>query len=115
VLDVVALADAWNGWGGTPDEYASFGRRVLDVAPDVMLTWAGLICTDADDDAARTKAVARNAGPNVLVGGPERLAEQLAAYAAVGAKWAVVAPLDASNVDNAHRLGDVAAVLSAVE
>ncbi|HEX5096919.1 MAG TPA: LLM class flavin-dependent oxidoreductase [Acidimicrobiia bacterium] len=108
VLDVVALADGWNGWGGTPADYARFGRRVLDVAPDVMLTWGGLICLDADDDAARTKATARNASPNVLVGGPARLAAQLAAYGAAGAQWAVVAPLDASNAANAHRLGEVA-------
>jgi alkanesulfonate monooxygenase SsuD/methylene tetrahydromethanopterin reductase-like flavin-dependent oxidoreductase (luciferase family) len=113
VLDVVALADGWNGWGGTPDEYARIGRRVHDIAPDVMLTWGGLVCLDADDDGANAKAAARGAGPNVLVGGPARLAAQLAAYAAAGAQWAVVAPLDASNVDNAHRLGDVAALIRA--
>jgi alkanesulfonate monooxygenase SsuD/methylene tetrahydromethanopterin reductase-like flavin-dependent oxidoreductase (luciferase family) len=114
VLDVVALADAWNGWGGTPAEFAQYGQRVHDVAPDVHLTWGGLVVLDADDDSARAKAAARGAGPNVLVGGPETLARRLAAYAAAGAQWAVVGPVDASNVENAHRLGDVVALVGAL-
>jgi alkanesulfonate monooxygenase SsuD/methylene tetrahydromethanopterin reductase-like flavin-dependent oxidoreductase (luciferase family) len=41
-----------------------------------------------------------------LWGGPERVAEGLAAYGEAGAAWVVVGPLDSGNPDNARVLGE---------
>ena len=86
VREVVAIADGWNGWGGTPDDLRRDADLVREVAPDAGITWGGLIITGDDEGSARAKAAARTIGSGVLVGGPARIAEQFGEYVAVRAR-----------------------------
>jgi hypothetical protein len=49
----------------------------------------------------------------VFAGGPEQVAELLRRYGAAGAEWAILGPIDSSNTDNAHILGELLAPLVA--
>jgi alkanesulfonate monooxygenase SsuD/methylene tetrahydromethanopterin reductase-like flavin-dependent oxidoreductase (luciferase family) len=111
VRETVALADGWNGWGGTPDAFAKNAALVREVAPDAALTWGGLVLVGRDDDHAAAKAQGRKIGPDVIVGGPARVAERLREFGRAGVEWAVVAPVDSSDPDNAEILGDRVAPL----
>jgi alkanesulfonate monooxygenase SsuD/methylene tetrahydromethanopterin reductase-like flavin-dependent oxidoreductase (luciferase family) len=113
VREIVALADGWNRWGGTPDQFEAAAALVRAVAPNAVLTWGGLILLGQDDEHAAEKARGRNLGPDVIVGGPARVADQLHAFARAGAEWIVVAPVDASDPENADLLaGGVAPLLA---
>src|SRR2546428_696889 len=62
VREIVALADGWNQWGGSPEALAAEVELVREVAPDATITWGGLTLTGADDAAALAKAEARSVG-----------------------------------------------------
>jgi alkanesulfonate monooxygenase SsuD/methylene tetrahydromethanopterin reductase-like flavin-dependent oxidoreductase (luciferase family) len=111
VRETVALADGWNGWGGTPDTFATNAALVREVAPDATVTWGGLALVGRDDDHAAAKVDGRKLGPDVIVGGPERVAGGLRAFGRAGAEWAVVAPIDSSDPENADLLGERVAPL----
>jgi alkanesulfonate monooxygenase SsuD/methylene tetrahydromethanopterin reductase-like flavin-dependent oxidoreductase (luciferase family) len=111
VREVVALADGWNGWGGTPDQLSAEIQLVREIAPQATITWGGLILTGDDDAAARAKAQPRTLPDDVLVGGPARLAGQLANFVDRGAEWIILGPIDASSVHNAAHLGEVRELL----
>ena len=91
VREVVAVADGWNAWGATPDQFAVAAGIVREVAPEAELTWGGL------------------ARP--LEEGVAALAERLQPIAALGASWIILAPIDSSNPENAPVLADVRARL----
>jgi alkanesulfonate monooxygenase SsuD/methylene tetrahydromethanopterin reductase-like flavin-dependent oxidoreductase (luciferase family) len=112
VREIVALADGWNRWGGTPDRFADEVELVREVAPGATITWGGLVLTGADDAVAEEKAATRKISADTLIGGPARLAAQLDAYAARGAEWVVVGPVDPTNPDNAEHLGEVRRLLN---
>lgn len=109
-----AGADGWNGWGG---DAAGFARRVAEVReaaeragrdPDgIACSWGGLAVVGADDSDAKGK-VDRLGGerPHLVWGGPNRVAEALRVYAAAGAEWVILGPLDSSDPDNAALLGE---------
>ena len=63
VREIVAIADGWNGWGGTPERFAADAELVREVAPDATLTWGGLVLTGDDDAAARGEGRARVRSP----------------------------------------------------
>ncbi len=111
VREIVALADGWNGWGGGPEQFSADVALVREVAPDATITWGGLVLTGDDEAAARAKAETRAVASDVLVGGPARLAEGLREFAARGAEWVIVGPLDSSDPDNAAPLGEVRRLL----
>jgi alkanesulfonate monooxygenase SsuD/methylene tetrahydromethanopterin reductase-like flavin-dependent oxidoreductase (luciferase family) len=108
-------ADGWNGWGG---DAAGYALRVAEVREEaeragrpptaVECTWGGLAVIGADEAEAKAK-LDRLGGerPGLLWGGPERVAETLAAYGEAGATWVIVGPLDSANPDNAGILGQV--------
>jgi len=100
-------ADGWNWWGGKPDAFAAHVAEVRAAArrSPFESSWGGLVVLDADDDAAAAKAKRLDAPPFALVGGPASIAGHLATYAAAGADWVIVAPVDASDPENARRLG----------
>ena len=52
VREIVALADGWNRWGGTPERFADEVELVREVAPEATITWGGLVLT-GDDEARR--------------------------------------------------------------
>jgi alkanesulfonate monooxygenase SsuD/methylene tetrahydromethanopterin reductase-like flavin-dependent oxidoreductase (luciferase family) len=111
VREIVARADAWNTWGGTPERFAADAALVREVAPHAMTTWGGLALLGRDDDNAAEKQRGRSLSADVVAGGPERVARRLRAFAAHGAEWAIVAPIDASDPANAEHLAEVAARL----
>jgi alkanesulfonate monooxygenase SsuD/methylene tetrahydromethanopterin reductase-like flavin-dependent oxidoreductase (luciferase family) len=113
VRAIVALADGWNAWGGSPAELARSERLVREIAPAATITWGGLVLTGDDDEAASKKAASRSLAPDVLVGGPARLADGFAEYVARGAEWVIAGPIDSSDPHNAALLGEVRARLNA--
>ena len=112
VREVVAVADGWNVWGTSPAELARELALVREVAPGATVTWGGLVLTGDTDAAATAKADARTLAPGVLVGGPARLAEQLRAYAELGAEWVIAGPIDSSDPNNADALGEARILLN---
>ena len=111
VREVVAVADGWNRWGGTPQRFAAEVALVLDVAPQATITWSGLVLTGADDAAAYAKAEKRTVPDDAIVGGPARVAEQLAVFVEQGAEWLILGPIDSSDPTNAENLAEVRTLL----
>ncbi|MGH8976602.1 MAG: LLM class flavin-dependent oxidoreductase [Acidimicrobiia bacterium] len=106
VREVVALADGWNSWGGTPDRVESRAGLVRAVAPDAELTWGGLALLGRDAAHAASKAERRGLNDDVVAGGPDRVAARLSEYAAIGISWAIMGPLDSTDPENATILGE---------
>lgn len=108
-----ARADGWNVWGG---DVAAFARRVATVRKEVeqagrdpgafVCSWDGLALIGATEAEAEVKRERFGDREGLVWGGPERVAEAVAAYAAVGAAWVVLAPIDSSNPENAAVLGE---------
>jgi alkanesulfonate monooxygenase SsuD/methylene tetrahydromethanopterin reductase-like flavin-dependent oxidoreductase (luciferase family) len=105
-------ADGWNFWGGDPGRFTSQAADVRKLAeeagrdPDVVTcSWGGLVLIGATEAEAKAKVERFGDRPGLVWGGPERVAEQLAAYAAAGAAWVVAGPIDSSDPDNAAVLG----------
>ncbi|MGZ4753653.1 MAG: LLM class flavin-dependent oxidoreductase [Acidimicrobiia bacterium] len=108
-----AGADGWNRWGGTPEIYAREADEIrrlverLGRAPSLFTSsWGGLVLLGRTEQEAEAKRARFSPGPNVLVGGPERVAERLREYLAAGARWLMIGPVDSSDPDNASILGD---------
>jgi alkanesulfonate monooxygenase SsuD/methylene tetrahydromethanopterin reductase-like flavin-dependent oxidoreductase (luciferase family) len=106
-------ADGWNRWGVSAETFACelgevrrlverLGRAPAAFAP----SWGGLILLGEDEQAASEKRRRFNPGPQVLVGGPERVADGLRDYLAAGARWLTVGPVDSSDPANAAVLGE---------
>jgi alkanesulfonate monooxygenase SsuD/methylene tetrahydromethanopterin reductase-like flavin-dependent oxidoreductase (luciferase family) len=112
VREIVTIADGWNRWGGTPERFAKEVELVREVAPKATITWGGLVLTGDDEAAARAKAATRTVADDALVGGPERIAEQLHEFVERGAEWVIGGPIDSSNPENATALGDVRRLLN---
>ena len=113
VREVVAVADGWNGWGGSPHDLARDAALIREIAPAAMITWGGLVLMGETDEAASAKAASRSLSADVLIGGPERLAEQFGDYVARGAEWVIAGPIDSSDPANAALLGEVRTRLNA--
>jgi alkanesulfonate monooxygenase SsuD/methylene tetrahydromethanopterin reductase-like flavin-dependent oxidoreductase (luciferase family) len=92
VREIVAVADGWNSWGTTPEQFAEQGALVRGVAPGAELTWGGL------------------ARP--IEEGASALTDRLRPYADAGATWIVVGPIDASDPAHAPVLAEVRAGLN---
>jgi len=106
-------ADGWNFWGADLERFRAHAADVRALADRTPFTisWGGLVVLAADDDAAEEKARRLGAAPDVIVGGPARVAAELVAYVDAGAEWLVVAPVDSSDPANAVLVGDVVAPL----
>lgn len=107
-------ADGWNRWGVDVARFARELGEVRDLverlrgfADDFVPSWGGLVVVAATDLDAASKAARLAAGPGTLVGSPETVAAALRAYAAAGAQWAVLAPVDADDPENAEILGEL--------
>jgi alkanesulfonate monooxygenase SsuD/methylene tetrahydromethanopterin reductase-like flavin-dependent oxidoreductase (luciferase family) len=111
-----AEADGWNLWGGASVErFRAHAAALQDAAARAPFTvsWGGLFVVGSDERTARAKAERLGAGPHVHVGGPERVADVLRGYADAGAQWVVVGPVDSSDPQNAHLLGEAVSPLLA--
>ncbi|MFZ4585470.1 MAG: LLM class flavin-dependent oxidoreductase [Acidimicrobiia bacterium] len=111
-------ADGWNHWGGTPAQFAqdlaSLHAKVIDNdwEPErFVATWGGLVLLGESEADAEQKRQRIDPAPDVVVGGPERVAEALRAFGEAGAQWCVCGPADPTNPDNAAILGEVIAPL----
>jgi alkanesulfonate monooxygenase SsuD/methylene tetrahydromethanopterin reductase-like flavin-dependent oxidoreductase (luciferase family) len=92
VREIVAIADGWNSWGTTPEQFAQQAARVRGVSPGAELTWGGL------------------ARP--LEEGAAALTDRLRPYADAGATWIIVGPIDARDPAHAAVLAEVRAALN---
>jgi alkanesulfonate monooxygenase SsuD/methylene tetrahydromethanopterin reductase-like flavin-dependent oxidoreductase (luciferase family) len=106
-------ADGWNRWGGSVETFAREADEVrslverLGRAPDRFTpSWGGLVLIGRNEADAEAKRARFDPAPDVLVGGPERVAEGLRAYSDAGARWLMVGPVDSSDPDNAAILGE---------
>lgn len=111
-------ADGWNAWGETASRFAGHVADVrshLEAAgrgPDgFVCSWGGLVVVGESEAEAERKAERLGAGPHVLSGGPEQVAEALREYVIAGASWIVAGPLDSSDPTNASILGQAVAPL----
>ena len=116
---LAATADGWNHWGSEPTAFATAGDRMRTEvartgrdADAFTYTWGGLAVLGATSPEAHSKADRLNGHrPGVIVGDPVAAAEQISAYAAAGADWVILGPIDSSNPDNAAVLGDASRLL----
>ena len=108
-----ARADGWNHWGSEPGVFAAAADRLrsevakADRDPGAFTyTWGGLAVLAPTPPEAQAKWVRLGAGRlGIVHGTPPEVAEQIAAYAAAGAHWVILGPIDSSNPDNASLLG----------
>lgn len=107
-------ADGWNRWGAGVETFArelDEVRRLVErlgQAPSLFTpSWGGLVLLGATDAEAEAKRERFEPGPNVLVGGPEQVADGLRAYVAAGARWLTIGPIDSSEPENAAILGEL--------
>ena len=114
-----ARAGGWNRWGGGPSAFATAVERVrAEVAncrrdPDAFTcTWGGLavLAETAAEAAAKRDRLGGNR-PGIVSGDPAETAEQIAAYAAAGAAWVIVGPIDSADPSNAAVLGQAVRLL----
>jgi len=112
VREIVALADGWNLWGGTPHDLARESTLVREIAPEATITWGGLVLMGEDDAAARAKAATRSLAPGVIIGGPDQIAGAFGEYVERGAQWVIAGPIDSSDPANATILQNVRAQLN---
>ncbi len=103
-----AHADGWNRWGSGLGRFGEQAANIVVAAARSPFTvsWGGLVVLAADDEAAATKAAGLGAGDHVIVGGPDRVAAVLRAYAEAGAEWLMIGPVDSSDPENARILGE---------
>jgi alkanesulfonate monooxygenase SsuD/methylene tetrahydromethanopterin reductase-like flavin-dependent oxidoreductase (luciferase family) len=117
-IRLATRADGWNLWGGDP---AAFARAVERVREELRttgrtepftLTWGGLAVLGENAADAAQKWDRLGGGRADLVRGtaPE-VAEHIEAYAAAGAAWVIIGPIDSSNPSNAVILGDALSLI----
>jgi alkanesulfonate monooxygenase SsuD/methylene tetrahydromethanopterin reductase-like flavin-dependent oxidoreductase (luciferase family) len=84
------LADGWNAWGATPDEFASEAAGVLAQSHrDLTISWGGGILLAASSEALTQEVANRGNSEGVIAGTPERVATRLAEIAAVADRMVV--------------------------
>ena len=100
-------ADGWNSWGTDPASFSiqASAVRAESVRASFECTWGGLVVLGEDDASARTKAERLGASAGTIIGGPDAIARTLDEYGRAGADWAILAPVDSRDPENAFRLG----------
>ena len=101
------LADGWNCWGATTEEFSLEARAVHRAARGrhVELSWGGVVLLGADDADANEKLGARERS-RYLVGGPATVASRLASLVAAGARHLVLTFPDAAQPETYERLAE---------
>ena len=98
-LDIAGrLADGWNAWAASPEEFAEAGAALKEMAGDrpVELTWGGQVIVGADDDEAQARLGRRNPA-QFVVGGPDTVGRYLRRLSEAGAEHIVLASPAASD------------------
>ena len=111
-----AAADGWNSWGSGIDWFRSSAAEArAAVRAPFVCSWGGLAVLDTDEARANAKAERLGARPGTLVGGPDTVAASLRDFAAAGAEWVIVGPVDSREPANAahpRRAGEAPARLT---
>jgi alkanesulfonate monooxygenase SsuD/methylene tetrahydromethanopterin reductase-like flavin-dependent oxidoreductase (luciferase family) len=117
------LADAWNGWGLTPEELAAGlveVRRAAEGAgrdpAGIAATWGGQVLVG--EDAAEARALLSRWGAGhaaeevgrIVAGDPAAVALRLAELGEAGASWCVVAPVGGAGATMRALLAEAAAL-----
>ena len=106
VIEVAArLADRYNAWGGTPEDFAMLVDRLRGMAGprDVPATWGGVALLDATDEAAIARLRGRHRG-DLLVGSAATVASGLKGFVRAGARHLILSFPDAGRKDAYERL-----------
>jgi len=103
-----AHADGWNRWGLGENAFREQAAhlRLVAARQPFTISWSGLVVLGTDERDATAKAKRLAAGPDAIVGGPGRVAEEFRLYADAGADWIIVGPVDSSDPENATALGE---------
>jgi alkanesulfonate monooxygenase SsuD/methylene tetrahydromethanopterin reductase-like flavin-dependent oxidoreductase (luciferase family) len=111
-------ADGWNRWGVPAETFAremsevgALAERLSRRPKEFTPSWGGLVLLGRTEADAERKAATRSVAPGVIVGGPERAADQLQPYLDAGARWLILGPLDSSDPENAAIVGELIAPL----
>ncbi len=117
------LADAWSGWGLTPEELAAGLVEVRHAAEEadrdpaeVVGTWAGQVLVG--DDTAEARALLSRWGAHrpaadvgrTVAGDPATVVARLAELGEAGAGWCVIAPVGGSGAAMRALLAEAAAL-----
>jgi alkanesulfonate monooxygenase SsuD/methylene tetrahydromethanopterin reductase-like flavin-dependent oxidoreductase (luciferase family) len=114
-----ARAGGWNRWGRGPSAFATAVERVrAEVANGhrdpaaFTCTWGGLaVLGETAAEAAAKRDRLNGNRPGIVSGDPSAVAEQIAAYAAAGAAWVILGPIDSAHPSNAAVLGEARRLL----
>jgi alkanesulfonate monooxygenase SsuD/methylene tetrahydromethanopterin reductase-like flavin-dependent oxidoreductase (luciferase family) len=75
-------------------------------------TWGGLaVLGETAAEAAAKRDRLNGNRPGIVSGDPSAVAEQIAAYAAAGAAWVILGPIDSAHPSNAAVLGEARRLL----
>lgn len=112
VVEVAArMADGWNSWGSTHEEFATQGlyvrerQQMLGVTSNAgkfCCSWGGLALLGATEAGVRRKQDRLGARDwsTVISGTPEQVAERLRRFADAGAQWIILGMLDPTDPEN---------------
>jgi alkanesulfonate monooxygenase SsuD/methylene tetrahydromethanopterin reductase-like flavin-dependent oxidoreductase (luciferase family) len=114
-------AGGWNRWGGGPASFAAAAERVRAEVANAgrnpaafTFTWGGLaVLAPTPAEVAAKSDRLRGDRPGIVRGDPPQVADQIAAYAAAGAAWVILGPIDSSDPANAAMLGEARRLLPA--
>lgn len=98
-LDITGrLADGWNAWAASPDEFAHAADALRKVAGDrpLELTWGGQVVVGDTDEAAEQRLGSRNPA-SYVVGGPDKVGRYLRSLVDAGVQHLILATPFASD------------------
>lgn len=98
-LDIAGrLADGWNAWAASPEEFEKAASALRATAGDrpLELTWGGQVVVAETDEAAHERLGSRNPA-HFLTGSPETVGRYLATLVEAGAHHLVLATPFASD------------------
>ncbi len=98
-LDIAGrLADGWNAWAASPEEFAQAAAAVREIAGErpLELTWGGQVVVGETDEAAHERLGSRNPA-HFLTGSPGTVGRYLRALVDAGASHLVLATPFASD------------------
>jgi alkanesulfonate monooxygenase SsuD/methylene tetrahydromethanopterin reductase-like flavin-dependent oxidoreductase (luciferase family) len=118
-MRLASRSDGWNLWGGDAASFAVAAAKVrTELAAagrdpvSFAFTWGGLaVLGENRADAAEKWDRLGGGRPDLVRGTADEVAEQIAAYAAAGAGWVILGPVDSSDPSNPVILGEARRLL----
>jgi alkanesulfonate monooxygenase SsuD/methylene tetrahydromethanopterin reductase-like flavin-dependent oxidoreductase (luciferase family) len=98
-------ADGWNAWGLPPEDFAVEAADIVAQGGRATeLTWAGQVLIGRTPEEAEAKLERHGTRAGLVHGTVDDLRRHLEALEAVGASWAICAPLDVGTDGDAVEL-----------